>query len=470
MSKDDNIVNDIKNKEISRRDALSTAGKAAAGVAALAIIGGAAYTVTQDSSILGGTAPVDVSGSLRVLAYAPLYTPESYTTALKADLGIDLEVSLGGAGTIGIDIIAAKARDWDTAIIWGAWGQAVIGAEDGSLVQNIPVGSVPKWNNNNVAPLYQDPKAVIGEKLGQVLLNDTWAPGKVGSEFTGLPIMWGVDSYAINPEFVDKDPGTWGAMFDRQYKGKVAIIDIPTVALPMYAMYLVGSGQMAEPNEIHNLTTSEVDVVADFLAGHAAAGQFKGYWSDFGTSLNLMVSREVWLEDCWNSAVFAARSSGVPAYYLSPKEGVIGWFGTEHILAGCAEADLPRAYAYLNHRLGGKFAKDMALQAYQTATYGSDETKQACGKEFYDWNFMGKSTYKSIDEIVPGQDEWIANALFDPHAYDWSNDSGTSSPNGNVKDRGSIDTIIGNMGNIESWVDEIGYHIESWAKVKEAGA
>ena len=152
MSKDDNIVNDIKNKEISRRDALSPAGKAAAGVAALAIIGGAAYTVTQDSSILGGAAPVDVSGSLRVLAYAPLYTPESYTTALKADLGIDLEVSLGGAGTIGIDIIAAKARDWDTAIIWGAWGQAVIGAEDGSLVQNIPVGSVPKWNNNNVAP------------------------------------------------------------------------------------------------------------------------------------------------------------------------------------------------------------------------------------------------------------------------------------------------------------------------------
>ena len=127
MSKDDSIVNDIKDKKMSRRDALSTAGKAAAGVAALAIIGGAAYTVTQDSSILGGgAAPVDVSGSLRVLAYAPLYTPESYTNALKADLGIDLEVSLAGAGTIGIDIIAAKARDWDTAIIWGAWAQAVI--------------------------------------------------------------------------------------------------------------------------------------------------------------------------------------------------------------------------------------------------------------------------------------------------------------------------------------------------------
>ena len=68
MSKDDSIVNDIKDKKMSRRDALSTAGKAAAGVAALAIIGGAAYTVTQDSSILGGgaAAPVDVSGSLRV--------------------------------------------------------------------------------------------------------------------------------------------------------------------------------------------------------------------------------------------------------------------------------------------------------------------------------------------------------------------------------------------------------------------
>ena len=60
--------------------------------------------------------------------------------------------------------------------------------------------------------------------------------------------------------------------------------------------------------------------------------------------------------------------------------------------------------------------------------------------------------------------------MFDPLTYDWSNDSGTPSPNGNVKDRGSIDTIISNMGNIESWVDELDYHIEAWARIKEAGA
>ena len=50
MSKDDSIVNDIKDKKMSRRDALSTAGKAAAGIAAIAVIGGAAYAMSNQGA------------------------------------------------------------------------------------------------------------------------------------------------------------------------------------------------------------------------------------------------------------------------------------------------------------------------------------------------------------------------------------------------------------------------------------
>ena len=294
--------------------------------------------------------------------------------------------------------------------------------------------------------------------------------GKVGQEFAGLPIMWGVDTYAINPEFVDHQLTSWGDMFDRQWKGKTALIDIPSIAIPMYGMYLSKTGQMAEPEFVYNLKKTEVDTVVNFLSSHATEGQFRAFWADFGTSLNLLISREVWVIDCWNSAVFAARSSDVPAYYLLPDEGAIGWFGTEHILAGAPDDKLPLIYSYLNHRLGADFALPMARQAYQTALYTASEIENAAGPEFYNWNFQGERTYKPISEIVPDKDEWIAQALFDPSKYEFSMAAGNSHPQGNLKDRGSIENIIANMGNIETWVDEIGYHIEAWSGVKTAAA
>jgi len=55
----DSEIDQIKKSKMSRRDALSTAGKAAAGIVGIAIVGGAAYAVTNQGA--APEAPVTVT-------------------------------------------------------------------------------------------------------------------------------------------------------------------------------------------------------------------------------------------------------------------------------------------------------------------------------------------------------------------------------------------------------------------------
>jgi putative spermidine/putrescine transport system substrate-binding protein len=280
--------------------------------------------------------------------------------------------------------------------------------------------------------------------------------------------MYGIDTFAINPEFVDRPLPSWGDMVDRQWRSRVALLDIPTITINIWAMYLARTGQIPEPGVIDNLTRPEVDMVMDWLTEHQRAGQFRAFWADYGTSVTLLASREVYVADIWNAAVFDARRAGVPAYYLLPDEGSIAWIGGESIFSGVDDARLPLIYQYLDHRLGGRNALIMAELAYQGPTYPSQETRNAFPPEFYGWNFEGRATYRPISEIVPGRPEWIANGLFDPLTYSWSQTAGTPHANGNLKDRGSIDNIQRSIKSLETWVDEAAYYIDAWTRFKAA--
>ena len=150
------------------------------------------------------------------------------------------------------------------------------------------------------------------------------------------------------------------------------------------------------------------------------------------------------------------------------REGVDLWVGGEGVSAKVPSSKLPLVNEYLNSRLGGTWAYQAGLEAYQTPAWPSDEVKAAFPVEFYNWNFLGQATYQPIDSIDPGQPAYIANALFQPTQYKWSSASGTPSSNGNLKDRGSIKNIESNIGTLETWEDNASYYISSWTTVKQA--
>ena len=451
------------NEKISRRKALSTAAKVGIGVVAAAVVGGGAYYAYTSSQ----PPAKPTGGTINVLTYSPLYTPTGYQSEMKSDFDITLTGQLGSAATLGDQIISGGGQGWDTSIFWGAFGKPIINASP-AVIQPYDISAVPKWTSANLDPLFVNPQSVIGQVLGTQMQNDMWWPGKIGQTFAAMPPMYGVDSFAMNAQMIDHLLTSWGDLMDRQWKGKVALQDIPTVALNNIALYLSKSNQMPPPAQIDNMSKSEVDTVTKYLAPQIAAGQVKAFWPDYGTSVNLITSGEVWVADIWNAAVFTARAAGTPCYYLLPKEGVDLWVGAEGVSAQVPKSKLPLIYEYLNSRLGGKWAYQAGLEAYQTPTWPSAEVKAAFPTEFYDWNFMGKATYQPITTIVPNQKPFIGNALFQPTTYSWSSSSGTPSADGNIKDRGSIQNIEQNIGTVETWEDNASYYITSWTTMKQA--
>jgi spermidine/putrescine-binding protein len=456
------ILKQLDNARISRRQALAKMAKLGIGIAAAAAIGGggaaAYYSYTKSHAPSGGT--------IDLFTYSPLYSPSGYVDYLKSTYNITLVTSLGSAATLGDQIVSSGGTGWDTAIFWGAFSKPIINASP-PVLQPYPVSAVPKWTSANLDPLFVEPQSKIGDVMGTQMQNDMWWPGKIGTAFAAMPPMYGVDSFAMNPQMIDHLLTSWGDMMDRQWKGKVALQDIPTVAINNFALYLVKSNQMAEPAQIDNLTPSEVDTVINYLKPNIAAGQVKAFWADYGTSVTLMTSGEVWIADIWNAAVFATRAAGTPCYYILPKEGVDLWVGGEGLSVRVSSSQLPLVYEYLNSRLGGPWAYQAGLEAYQTPTWPSAEVKAAFPIEFYNWNFLGQATYKPISEIIPNQPAYIANALFQPDKYNWSSQPGTPDPNGNVKDRGSIENIESNIGTLETWVDNASYYISQWTTMKQ---
>ncbi len=73
------------------------------------------------------------------------------------------------------------------------------------------------------------------------------------------------------------------------------------------------------------MTADEVKTVVDFLIDHKKKGQFRVIWSSFQQAVDLIVNKEVYVIDCWEPMVFAAKSKGVDAVYADPKEGYLLW-------------------------------------------------------------------------------------------------------------------------------------------------
>ena len=477
------------NRPITRRAALSSTAALAGGLVGGLVIGGLAgyfakgsstQTVTQTQTVSATNTATSATntttsipttsptgGLINTFVYSPLYVPTGYTSYLTSTYNITLTSTEGSAATEGDQIVSSGGSGWDTTIFWDAFSYPVINASP-AVLQPYNVSAIPDWNANNLDPLFVNPQSVIGTTLGNAFQTDMWWPGKTNQVFAAMCPMFGVDSFGMNAQMISTLLTSWGDLMNRQWKGKVEIQDIPTVALANFALYLVKSNQMTAPAEIYNLSNSEVDTVINYLQPNIAAGQVAAFWDDYGTSVSLMTSGEVWIGDMWNAAVFSCRAAGTPAYYILPKEGVDMWVGAEGISALEPAARLPLIYEYLNSRLGGTWAYQAGLEAYQTPSWPSQAVKNAFPIEFYNWNFLGQATYEPITQIIPNQSAYVGNALFQPTTYKWSSSAGTPSSSGNIKDRGSISNIESNTGTIETWVDNAAYYISEWTTLKQA--
>ena len=123
-----------------------------------------------------------------------------------------------------------------------------------------------------------------------------------------MPTFIQGDSIGYLPEFTG-EVDSYSALFDPKFKGFTAIEDNFTTTGQKTALYLQKNG-LATIEDPSDMTPGEVTSVIDFLIEKKKEGQFRLLWTSFEQSVSLFVNKEVYVQDCWEPMVFAARRQG----------------------------------------------------------------------------------------------------------------------------------------------------------------
>ena len=174
-----------------------------------------------------------------------------------------------------------------------------------------------------------------------------------------IPTIYNCDTLGICPDLVGKPIRHWRDLMDPAFKGKTAIMNIPSIGVMDDAMAIESLG-LWKYRDKGNMTRAEIDKTIAFLIKTKHAGQFRAFWKTFEESVTLMASGEVVIQLMWSPAVAAVRSRGIACTYQPLEEGYRGWAGglglAKHLNgleldAACATA-VPSTSAWATSRAG----------------------------------------------------------------------------------------------------------------------
>ena len=180
---------------------------------------------------------------------------------------------------------------------------------------------------------------------------------------TLIPTTYNADTLGIRPDKIGRPITSWAELLNPEFKGKAALLNIPSIGIMDAAMVVEATGQHKYADK-GNMTRAEIDLTMKVLTEAKRAGQFRAFWKDFNESVNLMASGEVVIQSMWSPAVTAVRSKGVPCVYQPLKEGYRAWaagFGIPKTLSG---KKLDATYDFINWFLSGWAGAFLNRQGY----------------------------------------------------------------------------------------------------------
>ncbi len=254
---------------------------------------------------------------------------------------------------------------------------------------------------------------------------------------TLIPTVYNADTLGIRPDLIDRPIESWSELLNPEFRGKAAILDIPSIGIMDAAMVCEASG-LATYEDKGNMTRAEIDRTMAVLTEAKRDGQFRAFWKEFNESVTLMASGEVVIQSMWSPAVTAVRQQGVPCVYQPLKEGYRAWAAGLGMPAHLQGRQLDAAYDFINWYLSGWVGAFLNRQGYYTAVLGT-------AKE-----------YMSDDEW----DFWMDGQ---PAASDVLSPTGVViEPAGSVRDGGSFWDRMGAVSVWNTVMDEDRYMVRKW--------
>lgn len=254
---------------------------------------------------------------------------------------------------------------------------------------------------------------------------------------TLIPTVYNADTLGIRPDLIKRPIGSWAELLNPEFKGKAAILNIPSIGIMDAAMVVEAMGKYKYPDK-GNMTKKEIDLTIATLIEAKKAGQFRALWKDFNESVNLMASGEVVIQSMWSPAVTAVRTKGIACNFQPLKEGYRAWaagFGVPATLSG---AKLDAAYEFINWFLDGWAGAYLNRQGYYSAVLETAKAKM----EPYEWAYWmeGKA---ATQDIKSPNGELLAKV-------------------GSVRDGGSYEQRMGGIACWNAIMDENEYMVRKW--------
>ncbi len=356
-------------------------------------VAGASYASFHAPYIIAKKTP-----TVRVLGTHVTLQEELRQLAMK-ELGINLEFEPKGSAAV-LHKAAANPSSFD---LYEQWSDSINILWQAKAIQPIEIERLKYWSeiNSLTKKGRVSPSAALGAGDAPYKLLYLQEDGSLGSQPTStisfMPYVHNVDSFGYNTNFISRgkayETESWGWLLDERYKGKVALVNAPTIGIFDSALAAQAQG-LIKFNDIGDMSIPEIDKLFEILSSKKKEGHFAGFWSSVPQSIDYMVDKRVHLESMFSPGVSGARGRGLPVVYAAPKEGYRAWHGVMCLSSKTTGHVKEAACKYMNWWLSGKPGAFIARQGYYISN--PERSKSLLPKYEWDYWYEGKEATQDL--------------------------------------------------------------------------
>lgn len=311
------------------------------------------------------------------------------------DLGIHLEFEAKGEA----ELVHKATTNPEQFDLYEQWTDSIKTLWQAEAIQPIETKRLTFWDEiNGLCKTGRIvPEAPIGLGDAPFKILNVQTDGRLGKRYTGnisfLPYVHNVDSFGYNTDVIPRGMAykteSWGWLLDPKYKGKVAIVNAPTIGLFDLALAAQARGLMTF-SDISNMSIVEIDALFDILIGFKKQNHFAGFWNTVPQSVDFMTSGRVHIGSMFSPGISSANGRGTPVTYAAPKEGYRAWHGVMCLSRECKGEVKDAAYAYMNWWLSGWAGAFIARQGYYISN--PQRSRDLLSANEWDYWYAGKPT------------------------------------------------------------------------------
>jgi putative spermidine/putrescine transport system substrate-binding protein len=359
------------------------------------------------------------------------------------DLGINLVFEPRGEA----ELVQKAATRPDSFDVYEQWTDSIKTLWQAKAIQPLDTSRLTYWNEiNNISKKGRiTPKATIGLGDAPFKILNVQENGKLGEQFTGkisfLPYVHNVDSFGYNTNIIPQGKAykteSWGWLLDAKWKGKVGIVNAPTIGIFDLALAVQAKDLMSFA-DISNMTIKEIDTLFDILIQFKKDNHFAGFWNSVPQSVDYMTSGRMAIGSMFSPGVSAANGQGIPVRYAAPKEGYRAWHGVMCMSKNCTGEVRDAAYDYMNWWLSGWAGAFIARQGYYISN--PERSRPLLTKNEWDYWYDGKATNTALK----------------------GTDGRVSVPIGDVRTGGSYKNRFSHVAVWNTVMDNYEYSLQRW--------